>query len=120
MPDTPTTLSAQPTASNIAIWLDEREEILSAGMRRECAAALKNCISIHEAEEKQTAAQKLKKEREAKAKELQAKIKAASDNLQKLVAEYNNCKTGKSYSINIYFSEEEESFDKIFRDLLGL
>lgn len=90
------------------------------GKSYDAIASLKNCINIHEAEEKQTAAEKLKKEREAKAKELQAKIKAVSDNLQKLVAEYNNCKTGKSYSINIYFSEDDASFDSIFRDLLGL
>lgn len=90
------------------------------GKSYETISGLKDCINVHEADEKKSAAEKLKQEREAKAKELQAKIKTVSDNLQKLVAEYNNCKTGKSYSINIYFSEDNASFDSIFRDLLGL
>lgn len=90
------------------------------GKEHEQLTNLKNCIAVHERDEKRLAEEKAKKERDEKAKELQSKISEVSKNLEKLIADFNNLRTGKTYTVNVYVADEGESFNKIFRDLLGL
>lgn len=66
---------------------------------------LKKCIEEHEIIERKRADEKARREKEARAVELEKKINELSENIQKVLEEYNKLKTGKTYNIRVVVSD---------------
>lgn len=86
-------------------------------------SALKRCIEKHEADEKKSEQEKIEAAkkaeeaaRQAEAKTLEEKIQKLSTELEALLTRYNNLGIGKTYKVDIGFTDTTNVFEDALKN----